>query len=71
MINVEKSIARLKEICGDKGASFYQVGNVIKVSAHSGDFILKVFPDHVDIGTDVLTIDPKDIWVYFDWAVTE
>jgi len=71
MINVDKSIARLKKICEEKGVAFFQVANIVKVSACSGDFTIKVCSDYVEIGTDVPSIDPRDVWIYFDWPVTE
>ncbi len=72
MINIKKSVSKLKEMCVHKGGCFQEYKGNIEVHTPHGIFYIKVFPSHIDIKPYVQEyVDPKDYWVYFDWVVVE
>lgn len=70
MINVEQSLAKLKEICDAKGACLQKLGGKIRVITKHGVFYFSINENIVGVKAKS-KVTHEDYWVYIDWVVVE
>ena len=71
MINVEKSVAKLREICEAKGVCLQKFKDKIRVITKHGVFYVSVAEHGIGIKAKSNSVNQEDYWIYLDWVIVE